>query len=117
MLYPFFLVLSSTLVIPTSITTEPCLIMSDLRKLGIPKATIIISAFFVKLCISGVRLCTKVTVEFPGLDLLLIKILIGLPTILLLPMTTVFLPSVSISYLSISSIIPCGVAGIKESIF
>ena len=46
-LYPFSLVRSSTLVIPTSITTASFLIISDLRKLGIPRATTKISAVFV----------------------------------------------------------------------
>ena len=37
-----------------------------------------------------------VTVQFPGLVLLLNNMLMGLPTILLLPMTTAFIPFVSI---------------------
>src|SRR5690625_7267515 len=61
----------------------------------------------------SVLLWVKVTVEFPGKSFLPIKILIGRPTILLLPMLTACLPLVGISYRSNISKIPKGVAGKK----
>src|SRR5690554_2201763 len=94
-LYPFGLVGSSTLVIPTSIITASSFTISAFRKLGTPNAEIIISAWVVIWAIFLVLLWVSVTVLFPGHPLRLIKILIGLPTIWLLPITTVCFPLVS----------------------
>ena len=65
------------------------------------------SALFVTSFKSLVLECAIVTVAFS----LSINIAIGFPTILLLPITTHSLPSISMSVLLIISIIPAGVQG------
>ncbi len=104
-MYPFS-ESSLTLVIPTSTTTTPSFTISALTKFGDPRAEIIISACLVRSAIFLVLLWASVTVEFPGLDFLLIRILMGLPTISERPITSVCFPSVSTLYLSNNSITP-----------
>ena len=70
--------------------------MLAFKKPGIPKAATIISACWQISVKFLLRLWQTVTVQFPGLVFWLNKILIGLPTILLLPITTACLPTVSI---------------------
>src|SRR5690554_6821996 len=109
-LNPLFLDGSEILWIPTSITTAPSLTISAVTKPGLPKATIKISAVCAISDKFWVLLWVKVTVQLPGLPFLAIKILMGDPTIWLLPITTQCLPEVSIWYLFKSSKMPYGVA-------
>ena len=93
---PDFLELSATLVIPTSITTAFSFTMSAVKNDTLPKAAMIMSACIQISLRLFVRLWQMVTVQLPGFVFWLSKMLIGLPTILLLPITTACLPTVSI---------------------
>src|SRR5690606_40685176 len=93
---PDFLVGSSILLMPTSITTAPSLTISAVRYKGRPRATTIISEVSVCFLISGVLLWQRITVASPGVDFRDSRILIGVPTILLRPITQQVFPAVSI---------------------
>jgi len=59
---------------------------------------------------------TPIYLKAINTKLLVLVTATGLPTILLLPITTQCLPEVSILYLCIKSTIPCGVAEIKHNV-
>src|SRR5687768_15805614 len=92
-------------------TTAPSLTMSAVTNFGVPSATIKISDWNAMSLIFGVLLWHMTTVALPGFPLRDNKILMGVPTILLLPMTQHCFPLISILYLFSISMIPMGVAG------
>ena len=111
---PDFVLSDLMRVIPTSITTAPSLTISPVRNSVIPNAATMISAWTLISFRFLVRLWHKVTVQ--SIPFCESKMLIGRPTILLRPITTQFLPEVSILYRLINSIIPNGVAEINAGI-
>jgi len=102
---------SSVLFIPTSITTAPSFTIVSFIYLGFPRAATRISALFVIWCIFFVLEWHIVTVAFFANK----HCASGFPTILLLPTTTAFFPSISIPYSSNIFITPKGVHDIKQS--
>src|SRR5664279_1891593 len=107
---PLLVLLDGTRVVPTSITAAPSFTISAVRNWGFPNAAIMISACRQISFRFLVRLLQTVTVASPGYPFCIINDATGLPTILLRPITTQFLPAVGISYRFSNSIIPEGVA-------
>ncbi len=96
---------------PTSTTITPSLTISAVINFGFPTATIRISAVFVISLKFLVFEWQTVTVPFAFMR----SCAIGLPTMLLLPTTTQFFPSISMLYSFNILIIPSGVHGTKQS--
>ncbi len=112
-LKPVFFVESSILFTPTSITTAPGLTMSAVTVLGRPAAAIIISARLVWAAMFFVLVWQMVTVALPVSLFWISMFAIGLPTMLLRPMTTTSAPSVFTPLLFSNWIMPLGVQGRK----
>ena len=94
---------TSTAFVPTSITAAPSLIQSPFTSSGLPIAATTMSAVEQSSCALGVLECRTVTVA----SLLVRSIATGMPTILLRPTTTAFLPEISTPDRSRSSMTPC----------
>ena len=98
---------------PTSITTAPSLTCSALRNSGRPMAAMMMSAWRVMEPRSRVRLWVTVTVASPPGPLAMSRRAMGLPTIMLRPMTTAWAPAVSMPASMRRRWQPRGVQGTK----
>ena len=105
--YPLLSVGSSTAFIPTSMITQPSLIMSAFTRFATPTAATMISAFCRCSFRSAVREWQIVTVALRFSS----NMATGMPTMLLRPITTAFFPAISTPYRSSSSMHPLGVHG------
>lgn len=101
--------LTSTALIPTSMTTAPSLIQSPVIISALPQAAMTMSALQQISCPFGVRECTTVTVA----SRLCKRIAAGVPTMLLLPTTQADFPLICTPDLSSSSMQPCTIKPVR----